>query len=219
MIDSLYEDMLMRDKDRFADIINELLKVGFITERIYSRSQNKTVVNQDYRFIEVNEELFSNYLEMMNWDFIEDKIHGVFIARKQHDTGYIDFDKVTTIFVLILRILYEKKNEVASLESEVYVKLRDILYESDALGATNENPTNKSIEQALKFLRSKRVLEKIDGDYTDPDSYYLVYPSILHLVNSQTVENVLKQYQEYLDDKKYENYIHDADDNEELEEV
>lgn len=194
------------EKQEFKRIVMQFISNGVMLEKVYNTNDKKIKTNRDYRFIEFNLELIREYLSMIDINIVEDRNNGMFIGRGSH-ANFIQLDKLQTIFLLILRIMYDEKHEEASLNSEIYFKMSDILEKGNVLGIINENPPNIKIEKAMRTFNKHKIVCKIKGRYTDLDSQYLLYPTITNIVNNQNINEVIKEFNENKSETELQDYF------------
>jgi len=202
-----YEKLTDKDRDRFSEILNKILTTTFVLEKKYSVSDNKPIINRDFRFIEYNKELFRDFLSMMGWTLKEDRTHGLYHITSKTINNHRRLDKNTTIFLLILRILYDKKLEEISKTSDAYFRLGDVLHEGEVLGVINSIPSQRSIIDTMRLLRKYNIIEKISGNYTDPNSSYILYPTITHMINSSVIEDMVEEFNKAVEEYEYAGII------------
>ena len=66
MIEELYENLGIIERENFQRIVNLLLGKTFIVYNIYDENKKTSVFNPDYRFVEKNFELFEKYLNLVD---------------------------------------------------------------------------------------------------------------------------------------------------------
>lgn len=157
----LWDKLSNDEKQKFARVINTLLVKTFVLEKKYSKVENKTVINDDYRFIEYNTSLVTQFLKMMGWDLIEDDLNGVYMIKNDDFSNYDNFGKMATIFILVLRLLYEEAQETVSANRDIVVKLSDILNKIEVFKLLDKNPPLSERKVALVKLKKHEIIDKV----------------------------------------------------------
>ena len=67
MWNELYEKLSNSDKEEFRRIINLLLSRNFIIRDVYDSREGMMKISPEYRFVERNFELFTEYLHYAGW--------------------------------------------------------------------------------------------------------------------------------------------------------
>jgi len=190
-----YDKFTEYDKGKFAKVVNTLLTKTFVLEKKFNSKLNKTVINDDYRFIEYNSPLVKEYLKFIGWELVEDYIHGVYMIQNSEFNNYVRFDKTTTVFLLVLRLIYEEKQETVSTSRETIIKLSEILNKVEVFKLLNKVPQIK-IKNAITKLIVHEIIDNVRGDYDLPDSLFIINPSIIHCITDNNLKGMLKSYTE-----------------------
>ena len=194
---SFNEYDLLNDKEQseFANVVNALLFQNYVVERVFNSSKGKFETNSDYRFIEYNHAVVRDYLKMIGWELIMDDMNGVISVKNDNFSNSINLNKTTTLFLLILRLIYEEKQSKASLSKDINVKLSEILYKLEVFKVfEKKNPPEYEIIPALKLLKKYQILEKKAGEYAHPDTIFIIYPSITHALKSENLLELIKRF-------------------------
>lgn len=190
MIEDLYENLGIIERENFQKIINLLLGKTFIVYNIYDENKKTSVFNPDYRFIERNLELFEKYLKLGGWNLERNNNYEVIYITSQYGYNKIHLDKFTTIILYILRLMYEQKRENINLTEHIIVSVSDIISTLNEIGAYDKKkPSLQEIRQALGTIAKFNLIQKIDGKYENPETKIIILPSILFAI---TVESITK---------------------------
>ena len=188
-LDSLTEEA----RELFKKTIQRFLRVTYILEKRYHRDKN---LYRDplYSFTEEYESMVREYLKLSGFDLINDSNNGVYYIESEDFNNNLNFSKLTTIFLLLTRLLYEEKQESVNIGLFTTFHFSELLSKIDAFHlSTNLLHENKQRE-ALRVLAKYNFIEKIEGSYTEPSSIYVIYPSILHCIDGNIVRNILEEF-------------------------
>lgn len=215
MIDTLYEQLNLIERERFQKIINQLLGKTFIVNNIFDENKRTSVMNPDYRFIERNLELFKSYLELGGWKLERNDNYEVIYITSQYGHNKVHFDKFTTIVLYILRLMYDQKRENINLTEHVVVKVNEVISTLNEIGAYDKKrPSMLEIRTALRTIARFNIIQKIDGAYENPETNLIIFPSILFAVNAESITKINENIQE----TKNEDVTDEELENEEIEE-
>lgn len=189
-----YETLSDKYKEEFAHVINTLLFQNYVVERLYNPGKAKFEMSSDYRFIDYNRDLVRDYLRMMGWELVEDTMNSVYSVKNITFSNSRNLTRVETLFLLVLRLIYEEKQSKASLSRDVDVKLSEILNKFEVFKLFEKNPTDSEIKPALKLLKKYQIIEKRHGTYTDIDTIFIIYPSIVHALSGENLVEIIKKY-------------------------
>jgi len=72
-----YDKLTNSEKEEFKRLANMLLTKTFIIRDYYDSREEMMKISPEYRFIERNFELFSEYFSFSGWDLRKDNQYGV----------------------------------------------------------------------------------------------------------------------------------------------
>ena len=190
-----FENFNDKQKEDFARVINTLLFQNYLVERVYNTSKEKYETDSEYRFLDSNRRLVGEYLEMMGWKLFEDDMNGVYSVRNESLQKIKKLTRLETLLLLLLRLIYDEKQSRASLSRDIEVKLSEILNKFEVFKLLEKNLTDTEIKTSMKFLKRYKIIEKKNGEYTNPDTTFVIYPSIIHAFKNENLEEIIKTYQ------------------------
>ena len=124
-----YEDSLqiianMYDKEKaeFTQTANYLLSSTYIL-----REENKNRISKTYLFIDRHFELFYEIFSLIGWKIYRNKEHGVIYTYNESASNKLRLDKLSTVILLALRIIFEEKRVTASSNNNVVVTVSGVL--------------------------------------------------------------------------------------------
>ncbi|NLA26875.1 MAG: DUF4194 domain-containing protein [Firmicutes bacterium] len=95
-----------------------------------------------------------------------------------------------TIFLFILRLLYDGKRRELRLTEHVYVTGQEIQEKYLALGIRQRLPAREDMQRILRLFSSFSLLDLKRGHWRDPEALYLLYPSLLLVLNIADLESL-----------------------------
>ncbi len=185
----LYEQLSDKEKQQFSETVNVLLGKTYL---VYEREEDR----RHYRFVEKKLELFSGYLEMARWSLHLQKQISVIQLYNMDERNRRNFNLQETIFLVILRLLYDEKRRDLRLTQQVLVAGREIQEKYMALQIRRRLPSKEDTQYILKTFSSFSLLDLKKGHWRDPDSVYALYPSLLLVVNPGDLETLVEWLQE-----------------------
>lgn len=196
MIDTLYEQLNLIERERFQKIINQLLGKTFIVNHVFDENKKTSVMNPDYRFIERNLELFKSYLELGGWQLERNDNYEVIYITSKMGYNKVHLDKFTTIILYILRLMYDQKRENIHLTEHVIVKVSEVIATLNEIGAYPKRPSLMEIKGALRTIARFNIIQKIEGAYENPETNLIILPSILFAINAESITKINENIKE-----------------------
>ncbi len=174
--ETFYEKLSDREKQQFSETVNLLLAK---THLVYEREEDR----RHYRFIEKNLELFTRYLEMARWSLHLQKQYMVIQLYNMDERNRYSFSLQETIFLLILRLLYDEKRRDLRLTQQVLASGWEIQEKYLALQIKSRLPSKEDTRRILKMFSSFALLDLKKGHWRDPEAVYQLYPTLLLVIN------------------------------------
>ena len=191
---NIWNDLADKDKEQFRNTINTFYNQTFILERKINPYKGSLENNSMYRFIERNQTMLRDYLAMAGWEMVEDSSNGVFFIKSDFNSNYVRFDKITTMFFLVLRLIYEEKKSIASINNQVFVTIKELNEKMATLQLiTKAYPS--TTKDGLKKLKKYMLVDRANGGaWDDASTSLIIYPSIIHLIDNSILLSVLKDF-------------------------
>ena len=191
IVENLYENLNVMEKEVFKKVINQLLGKTFIVNHIYDENKKVSIMNPDYRFIERNLELFRKYLDLGGWKLERNDNYEVIYITSNYGYNKMRLDKFTTVILYILRLMYDQKRENINLTEQIVVTVSEIINTLNEIGAYDKKkPSGTEIKTALRTIAGFNIIQKIDGAYEDPETRIIILPSILFAVTAESITKI-----------------------------
>jgi hypothetical protein len=123
-----YDKLTNSEKEEFKRLANMLLTKTFIIRDYYDSREEMMKISPEYRFIERNFELFSEYFSFSGWDLRKDNQYGVISIENVYEYNRLKLDKFTTFILYTVRLIYEEEREHISLRNEVITTTGQIIH-------------------------------------------------------------------------------------------
>lgn len=190
-MDSLFEELNTVERDVFKRIVNHLMGKTFIVNHIYDCNKKRAVMNPDYRFIESHLELFKTYLDLGGWKLERNDNYEVIYITSVYAYNRVKLDKFTTIILYILRLMYDQKRENINLTEHIVVSVSEIVSTLNEIGAYEKRkPSAQELRNALKSIAKFNIIQKIEGQYENPNTKIIILPSILFAITAETITKI-----------------------------
>lgn len=185
-----WERLSDKDKEEFPRIVNLLLSKTFVIRDQFDPKTKNLVINKDYRFIERHYNLLNDYLKKAGWHIQSDGYLGVLAAYNRFGTNRYRLDKQTTYFLYTLRLIYEEQREKLTLAKHGFTTVGELVEKMYNLGLIEKKPPDTALREGLNTLKKFQIIDRIEGDWTSPETRVIIYPSILHLVTNEKIAHV-----------------------------
>ncbi|MGI5876441.1 MAG: DUF4194 domain-containing protein [Dethiobacteria bacterium] len=190
--EELHTELSDKEKQFFSETVNLLLARAYL---VYERREDR----HHYRFVEKHLELFRRYLEIARWSIHLVKQYGVIQCYNMDERNRRNFTLQETIFLFILRLLYDEKRRDLRLTQQVLITGQEIQEKYLALQIKNRLPAREVMQRILKLFSSFSLLDLKRGHWREPDAVYELYPSLLLVLNTGDLESLADWLKERAD--------------------
>lgn len=190
MFQEEYEKLSTNEKGEFKKIVSHLLAHTYLIREEYNFDADVKVLDQDFIFAERNIEMISEYLSYAGFRVEKDTEYGVIAVSSDNQDNRVSFNKLTTLMIYTLRLIYEEEREKLNLIKEVFTSVGDLINKMITLGAIPKKPSNAEMEKSLRALKKYNLIRKVDGPWSDAHTRMLILPSILFIVTNEQISNL-----------------------------
>lgn len=190
-----YDKLTNSEKEEFKRLLNLILSRTFIVRDLYDPKEGMLKVNPEYRFIERNFELFTDYLDFAGWLLEKDSNYGVIALRNTYEYNRVRLDRNTTMILYTLRLIFEEEREKITLRHEILTTTGQVVQKLMTLGLVKKKPSDKDLSEALRRLSSHSVIQKLEGSWEEADCKILILPSILFVVTNERISRIHEMLQ------------------------
>lgn len=111
------QNILDRERDEMEVVVNYLFSHNFLL---------KEFEREKYQLAVRNKDIIKRYLQVIGWDFIVDEKHGCIVIASPHYEHRLKLKKDETIWLLVLRLIYEEKRSSLSISQYPFTTLQEI---------------------------------------------------------------------------------------------
>lgn len=189
----LYNQYTEKEKEEIKRLIKILSNQTFVIEKFFNKNKDKIDINIDYRRIEKFELFLKDYFEVMGLNLRSFPRQGVY-ALEGSTYKTVKLNKQTTIYLLLIKILFEEKQSTITLDNIVTAKLSEIHEKAEVLQIFKKTPSLTSIKESFKTLEKYQLIDIISE--IDADMKFVIYPSISYLLTNTDLKAILESISE-----------------------
>ncbi|MFD2172046.1 DUF4194 domain-containing protein [Tumebacillus lipolyticus] len=174
------------EQEKIKELINQLLGVNFL---------RKEVDRDKYLLAKRHKDALESYFKFLGWNFVLDDRNECIavISPKADHRRHLKRDE--SIFLLVLRLLYQEKRQSLSLSDHPLITLHDIRskYETFRLPFVKQT----LLKQMVSMFKRYQLIDSLSTDVTSDDSKFHLFHTLLHAIDNKqlsTVEEMLKRY-------------------------
>src|SRR5690554_3338350 len=179
------------EKTVFSRIVNKLLQVNFITRK-------KIADANDYRFVLAYKELFDAYFSLADFELNIERHEEVLYIKNVSNFNHLRLRKAESVLLLVLRMLYQSKMDVITLDENVEIYLYEVHDELAKVGyLDNKRMTKETLKPSLQLLRNYNIIDYMDRRLND-DARIKIYPTILFVIKTDSIKDLLDHLNDYV---------------------
>lgn len=182
-----------RDREQFSKLVNLLLSRTFLVRERVDPRDKSLAFDRDFRFLERYYSLLRGYLAVAGWDLSLDSHLGVAALQNRFGANRYRLNKFESYFLLLLRLIYAEESEKLTLRRDVSCSVRDVLEKLSMFNLVAKKPPDKSVAEALSTLREFNLIERLDGEWSHPETQLVIYPSVLLAVNDEQIRQLYEK--------------------------
>ncbi len=182
----LLEALSESDKQKMSDAINRLLTHNFLI-----REKDR----ETYLFIRRNREAAQALFRFLNWEFILDERHEVIYVQGADSSIRRSLTRDETLWMLILRLIYQEKREALSLSEFPMTTLYEIRSKYDTFSIPWVNVT--TLDRLVRLCARYHLLDALDSEWRSDDCRFRLFHSWMYLINMDEVRSMAERIERY----------------------
>ena len=217
-----YFDLLPEEEQQqLTEVIQTLLKQTFVLERKYEKRTGRFIFNREYRILSKHLEFLKEYFKIAGMEIVENIPSGVIYIRGE-GIAPERLSKLATIYLLILKLIYDEQMASASTSINIYTTLGEINERVGSFNLLKDRPSLTEIKRTLVLLKKYQLVEVLDPlEELESESRIIIYPCINMVLLGEEVKHLLESFQEdtALENEQEEVFVANEVDETEIEEA
>ena len=195
MID-YYEALSGAEQAQVSESIRLLYRQTFLLERTYDRKSKRYQTSPEFYQCSQHLEFIRSYFAMMGIEVVENSQLGLIYIRGEQIVGE-KLSKLATLYVLILKLIYDEQMSSVSTSVNVVTTLSEINEKIGSYRLLKKQPSVSEIRRSLAFLKKYQVIEPLDVlEDLDGFSRLVIYPTVNVILMGDDVRALLETFRE-----------------------
>lgn len=183
---SMLDAMGDSDKQKMSAALNRLLANNFLV---------KERDRETYMFLRRNREAAQTFFRFLQWEFILDERHEVIYVQGPDSALLRSFTREETIWLLILRLIYQEKREALSLSEFPMTTLYEIRTKYETFRLPWINVT--TLERLVRLCNRFQLLDVLDNDLRSDDCRFRLFHSWIYFINLDEIAELTERIARY----------------------
>lgn len=187
-----FNELLQEEKEELTGAIRLIERQTYVLERKYDRKTGRYQYVKEYRTLDRHMEFLREYLNISGISICEDVQLGVIYIRGEAVMAE-RLPRLATLYLLILKVIYDEKLSEASSIQSVHTTLGEINERLSVFKLTDRlAPTE--VRKALSLLKKYQLIEPVDQlDDLDGSMKLIIYPTVNLVLTGNDVRELLAQ--------------------------
>lgn len=195
MID-YYEALSGAEQAQVSESIRLLYRQTFLLERTYDRKSKRYQTSPEFYQCSQHLEFILSYFAIMGIEVVENSQLGLIYIRGEQIVGE-KLSKLATLYVLILKLIYDEQMSSVSTSVNVVTTLSEINEKIGSYRLLKKQPSVSEIRRSLAFLKKYQVIEPLDVlEDLDGFSRLVIYPTVNVILMGDDVRALLETFRE-----------------------
>ena len=195
MID-YYEALSGAEQAQVSESIRLLYRQTFLLERSYDRKSKRYQTSPEFYQCSQHLEFIRSYFAIMGIEVVENSQLGLIYIRGEQIVGE-KLSKLATLYVLILKLIYDEQMSSVSTSVNVVTTLSEINEKIGSYRLLKKQPSVSEIRRSLAFLKKYQVIEPLDVlEDLDGFSRLVIYPTVNVILMGDDVRALLETFRE-----------------------
>lgn len=191
-----YNELTDGDKDGLKEIIQTLWRQTFLLERKFDRRAGRMVLTKEYRTCLNHFEFLKEYFAIAGIALKENVHTGVIYIQGESLWGE-KLPRLATVYLLILKLLYDEQMAAVSSGSHVVVTMGMINGKAGEFRVLQSIPSQTEMRRTIALLKRYQIVEPMDVlEELGEDTRFIVYPSIHAVLLGDDIRALLNTFSE-----------------------
>lgn len=191
-----YDVLNEEEKDEIKEIIQMLFRQTFLLEKKYDRKTGRMAPVREYKVADRHIEFLKEYFNVAGIKLRQNAHMGLIYIQEETLWGE-KLSRLATIYVLILKILYDEQMASVSSSNHVVVTLGMINGKAGEFHVLHGIPSLTEMRRTIALLKRYQILEPLDVlEELDETTRMVIYPCINTVLIGDDVRELLNTFSE-----------------------
>lgn len=191
-----YDNLLPEAQQEVTEAIRLLLRQTFVLERKYEKRSGRFTNNAEFRVCNKHLEFIRRYFAISGVSVVENSQMGLIYIQGETLVGD-KLPKLTTLYLLVLKLIYDEQMATVSTSVNVYTSLGEIHEKLGSYRLLKKQPSPTDVRRAVTLLKKYQVVEPLDLlEDLNGNSRLIIYPCINVVLFGDDVRTLLESFGE-----------------------
>lgn len=202
-----YDEQMNQTQQEITDLIRLLLRQTFLLERKYDKKTGRFQYTKEYRSCSLHLEFIRQYFAVAGIEVLENSHMGIIYIQGEDLVGE-KLPRLATLYLLILKLIYDEQMENVSASVNVYTTLGTVHEKLGNYRLFKRQPSPSEIRRTVTLLKKYQFIEPLDLlDELSYESPFIIYPCINVVLLGDDVRELLADFEEGEEEREHDNGI------------
>lgn len=188
------EELMPDEQEELQRVIQMLFHQTFILERKFDRRVNRMVYNKDFRIANKHLEFLRDYFAAAGITVYENSHMGAIYIQGEQVMGE-KLPRLTTIYLLVLKLLFDEKMQTVSTSNHAIVTLGEISGKVGEFGLLKSLSSVTEIRRTIALLKRYQIIEPLDVlEELSDQTRIMVYPCVNAVLVGDDIRALLSTF-------------------------
>ncbi|MBO8162082.1 MAG: DUF4194 domain-containing protein [Brevibacillus sp.] len=174
------------EQEKISALINRLLATNFIV---------KEKEREAYGIARRHREALERYFRFLGWDLVIDERHECLFLHAPEQGLRKKLNKDQSLWLLILRLIYQEKREGLSLSEFPMTTLYEIRSKYETFRIPWINRTK--LAEMVRLCTSYQLMEALDSDFRSDECRFRLFHTWIYLIDADEMNVVKEKIERY----------------------
>lgn len=191
-----FDTLNQEEKGEVTEGLKLLLRQTFVLEHKYDKRSGRFSYNPEFKICNKHLEFIRAYFAVIGVRVLENSQLGLIYIQGESTMGE-KLPKLATLYLLVLKLIYDEQMAEVSTSINVYTTLSDIHEKLGSYRLFKKQPAPTEIRRTIALLKKYQILEPLDLlEDLEGDSRMIIYPCINVVLFGEDVRGLLESFEE-----------------------
>ena len=191
-----YAMLTEEEQDAVKEVIQTLYRQTFILERKYDRRAGRMTLVKEYRTADKHREFLKEYFQIAGIMLCQNVHMGVIYIQGEGLWGE-KLPRLATIYVLVLKLLYDEQMAEVSSGSHVVVTMGMVNGKAGEFHVLDSLPSPTEMRRTVALLKKYQIIEPVDVlEELSENTRLVIYPCINAVLTGDDIRELLNTFSE-----------------------
>lgn len=191
-----YSGLTEEEQDAVTEVVQTLLRQTFLLEKKYDKRSGRMTSLQIYRTAEKHFDFLKAYFAVAGIELHRSMQTGMIYITQEALWGE-KLPRLATIYLLILKLLYDEQMASASSSSHVVITVGMLNGKAGEFHVLNSLPSPTELRRTIALLKRYQIVDPLDVlEELDEDTRLIIYPCINAVLTGEEIRALLATFSE-----------------------